>query len=150
MLQVGDKAPEFKLETQSGREVSLADFKGKKIALYFYPKDDTSGCTKQACSLRDGHATLQEKGVVVLGISPDDAKSHAKFATKHSLPFPLLVDTDHAVADAFGAWGEKSMYGRKFMGIMRTTFLIDENGTIQHIWKKPKVAEHADEILKAL
>ena len=116
MPDVGDKAPAFSLEDQSGKTVKLSDFKGKTVVLYFYPKDDTPGCTREACAFRDEHSALQKAGAVVLGVSPDSGPSHAKFAGKYKLPFPLLADTDHAVSEKYGAWGEKSLYGRKFMG----------------------------------
>lgn len=127
-LQIGDPAPDFTLPSDQGTTVHLSDFRGKRVVLYFYPKDDTSGCTTQACGFRDAYPQIEEKNAVVLGISPDDAKSHQKFKTKYDLPFLLLVDSDHAVAEAYGAWGEKSMYGRKYMGIIRSHFVIDETG----------------------
>lgn len=150
MLKTGDTAPDFTLPDQAGTPVSLSGFRGRTVVLYFYPKDNTPGCTNEACSFRDHYAALQEKGVVVLGVSPDSEASHQKFASKHDLPFPLLADTDHAVAEAFGAWGEKSLYGRKFMGLLRSTFLIDGDGVIRHVWKKPKTAIHAEEVLAKL
>lgn len=150
MLETGDTAPDFTLPDQAGTPVSLSGFRGRTVVLYFYPKDNTPGCTNEACSFRDHYAALQEKGVVVLGVSPDSEASHQKFASKHDLPFPLLADTDHAVAEAFGAWGEKSLYGRKFMGLLRSTFLIDGAGVIRHVWKKPKTAIHAEEVLAKL
>lgn len=150
MLTTGDTAPDFTLPDQAGTPVSLSGFRGRTVVLYFYPKDNTPGCTNEACSFRDHYAALQEKGVVVLGVSPDSEASHQKFASKHDLPFPLLADTEHAVAEAFGAWGEKSLYGRKFMGLLRSTFLIDGDGVIRHVWKKPKTAIHAEEVLAKL
>lgn len=149
MLKEGDKAPAFKGKNQDGKAVKLADFKGKKLALYFYPKDDTPGCTKQACSLRDGIADLQKVGISVVGVSIDDEKSHQKFIAKYELPFDLLADTDKSIVEAFGVWGEKSMYGKKYMGTHRKTFLIDEKGKIVKIFDKVKVSEHADEVLAA-
>ena len=147
MPQVGDEAPDFEAQTQTGETVSLSDYRGRKVALYFYPKDDTPGCTKQACNLRDNHQVLLDAGVAVLGVSGDDVASHDRFATKYDLPFPLLADPEHRILEAYGVWGEKNMYGRKFMGIKRTTFLIDEGGVIHHIFKRPKVSEHAEEVL---
>jgi peroxiredoxin Q/BCP len=149
-IQVGDKAPSFTLKDQSGTSVKLSDLKGKPVVLYFYPKDDTSGCTKQACAFRDEHSKLKRKGAVVLGVSPDDEKRHQKFIAKHELPFQLLVDGDHAVAEKYGAWGEKSMYGRKYFGIVRSTFLINAEGRVARIWTKVKVDGHVDEVLEAL
>ena len=149
LLEVGDKAPAFKTTDQDGDAVSLGDFKGKKVALYFYPKDDTPGCTKEACSFRDAWAKFRKKGVAVLGVSVDDEKSHRKFADKFSLPFPLLADTDKKIVTAYGVWGEKSMYGRKYMGIHRVTYLIDEKGKIAAVWPKVKPEDHADEVLAA-
>lgn len=150
MLQVGDAAPDFALSNGAGETIRLSDLRGKKVVLYFYPKDLTPGCTQEACDFRDRYAALQETGTVLLGVSPDSTKSHARFATKHTLPFPLLADEDHAVATAYGVWKEKSMYGRSFMGIERTTVLIDEDGKVARIWPKVKVAGHGDEVLAAL
>lgn len=147
MLQVGDHAPDFTLADGSGGTVTLSGLRGKRVVLYFYPKDLTPGCTQQACDFRDRYADLLAQGVVLLGVSPDSVKSHVRFAQKHDLPFPLLADEDQAVATAYGVWQEKSMYGRSFMGIVRTTFLIDEEGTITRIWPKVKVAGHGDEVL---
>lgn len=135
-LHIGDAAPDFALTSDQGTTVRLSDFRGKRVVLYFYPKDDTSGCTTQACGFRDAYPQIEEKNAVVLGISPDDAKSHQKFKTKYDLPFLLLVDGDHAVADAYGVWGEKSMYGRKYMGILRSHFVIDENGHLADVQVK--------------
>ena len=150
MLNIGDTAPDFTLPDQAGTPVSLSGFRGRTVVVYFYPKDNTPGCTNEACSFRDHYAALQDQGVVVLGVSPDSVASHQKFASKHDLPFPLLADTEHAVAESFGAWGEKSLYGRKFMGLLRSTFLIDGDGVIRHVWKKPKTAIHAEEVLAKL
>jgi thioredoxin-dependent peroxiredoxin len=150
LLEVGDKAPAFRTTDQDGDEVSLRDFKGKKVVLYFYPKDDTPGCTKEACSFRDGWSKFRRKGVAVLGVSVDDEKSHRKFADKFSLPFPLLADTDREIVKAYGVWGEKSMYGRKYMGTHRVTYLIDEKGKIVAVWPKVKPDAHADEVLAAV
>lgn len=149
MLKEGDKAPNFKGKDQNGNTVKLADFKGKRLALYFYPKDDTPGCTKQACSLRDADDIFSEKDIKVLGVSIDDETSHQKFISKFQLPFDLIADTDKKIVEDYGVWGEKSMYGRKYMGTLRKTFLIDEKGKIVKIFDKVKVAEHAAEVLKA-
>ena len=145
-----DPAPAFSLASTAGKNIGLKDLKGKKIVLYFYPKDDTPGCTKEACNFRDGIADLEKAGAVVLGVSPDDVASHEKFQKKFSLPFALLADTDHAVADAYGVWKEKSMYGKKYMGIERTTFIINGKGKIAKIFPKVKVEEHHAEVLAAL
>ena len=150
MLDVGDKAPAFSLEDQSGKTVKLSDFKGRKVVVYFYPKDDTPGCTREACAFRDEHSALQKAGAVVLGISPDSGPSHAKFAGKYKISFPLLADTDHSVSEKFGAWGEKTLYGRKFMGIIRSTFLVDEAGKVARVWPKVKVDGHVDQVLEAV
>ncbi len=150
MLEVGKKAPAFTLPDQDGRPVKLASFKGKPVVLYFYPKDDTPGCTQEACDFRDAYASLKRAGAVVLGVSPDDSKRHGRFAGKYKLPFTLLADTDHSVAEAYGAWAEKSMYGRKYMGIVRSTFLIDAEGKVARVWPKVKVGGHVDEVEKAL
>jgi peroxiredoxin Q/BCP len=149
LLEVGDKAPAFKTTDQDGDDVSLRDFKGRKVVLYFYPKDDTPGCTKEACSFRDGWSKFRRKGVTVLGVSVDDAKSHRKFADKFSLPFPLLADTEREIVKAYGVWGEKSMYGRKYMGTHRVTYLVNEKGKIAAVWPKVKPENHADEVLAA-
>ena len=149
LLEVGEKAPAFRTTDQDGDEVSLGDFKGKKVVLYFYPKDDTPGCTKEACSFRDGWSKFRRKGVAVLGVSVDDEKSHRRFADKFSLPFRLLADTDKDIVKAYGVWGEKSMYGRKYMGTHRVTYLVDERGKIAAVWPKVKPEGHADEVLAA-
>jgi len=146
-LQTGDPAPEILAKDQSGNEVKLSDFKGKKVILYFYPKDDTPGCTAQACNLRDNYDSLLSKGYAVLGVSVDDEKSHQKFIKKFDLPFPLLADTDHTIVEAYGVWVEKSMYGRTYMGTARTTFVIDENGIISEIIQKVDTKNHTDQIL---
>lgn len=150
MLKAGDKAPAFTLKDTRGNAVKLADLKGKRVALYFYPKDMTPGCTREACDLRDHFPSLKKNNVVVLGVSKDDQVSHQKFTAEYDLPFPLLSDPDHAVAEKYGAWGEKKLYGRSFMGIKRMTFLIDENGKIARIIDKVKVDDHAAQILDAL
>jgi thioredoxin-dependent peroxiredoxin len=147
---LGSKAPDFKLPDHSGNTVSLSQLAGKSVVLYFYPKDNTSGCTVEACDFRDEHSALEKAGAVVLGVSPDDAKSHQKFVTKFNLPFPLLVDEGHKIAEAYGVWGEKSLYGRKFLGITRATFLIDAQGKVKHVWPKVKVKGHVTEVLSAL
>ena len=149
MLKEGDKAPEFNSKDQNGNSVSLKDLKGKRVVLYFYPKDDTPGCTKEACSFRDADDVFNAKGIKVLGVSTDDEKSHQKFISKFQLPFDLLADTDKSIVEAYGVWGEKSMYGKKYMGTFRKTFLIDESGVIVKIFEKVNVAEHADEVLAA-
>jgi len=148
-LSVGKKAPAFKGKDQNGKDISLADFKGKVIVLYFYPKDDTPTCTIQACNLRDNFGLLRNKGLVVIGVSPDEMAKHKKFETKYQLPFTLLADPTLSIIEKYGVWGEKSMYGKKYMGLIRTTFLIDENGKIQKIFSKPNAKEHAQEILEA-
>lgn len=147
-LQVGDVAPDFETRDQNGNPVRLSDFRGKKVVLYFYPKDDTPGCTAEACSLRDNYEHLQQVGYEVLGVSVDDEKSHQKFIKKYNLPFSLLADTDHTIVEAYGVWQEKSMYGRKFMGIVRTTFVLDEKGVISEIITKIDTQKHAEQILK--
>ena len=146
-LTEGQKAPAFAAADQTGKTVRLSAFKGKNLVLYFYPKDLTSTCTTQACNLRDNHTQLNKKGFVVIGVSPDDEKSHQKFITKNKLPFTLITDTDHAIALAYGVWGEKKMYGNTYMGIHRTTFIIDAAGKIERIIAKPKSSTHAQEIL---
>jgi peroxiredoxin Q/BCP len=149
-LTVGAKAPAFSAPDQSGKIVSLSDFKGKTVVLYFYPKDDTPGCTAEACSFRDEHSVFLQKGAVVLGVSPDSAKSHTKFTEKFSLPFPLLADEDHTICEAYGVWVEKSMYGKTYMGVERSTFVIDSKGKLKAIYRKVKPAEHMAEVLATL
>ena len=149
-LEPGTKAPAFSLPTGDGSTLSLKDLKGKKVVLYFYPKDNTSGCTQEACDFRDDHAALKRKGAVVIGVSIDSIASHGKFSAKYGLPFPLLSDEEKEMVKAYGVWKEKSMYGRKYMGIERTTFVIDEKGLITHIFPKVKVSGHSKEILAAL
>ena len=150
MIKAGDKAPAFSLVSGDGTMVSLKDFKGKKIVLYFYPKDNTSGCTREACSFQENLSALKEMGAVLLGVSADDVSSHARFATKYDLSFPLLSDEKKEILKAYGVWNEKSMYGRKYMGIERTTFVIDERGTIAHVFMKVKVEGHVKEVLDVL
>ena len=150
MLEVGDKAPDFSGVDEKGQKISLKDFKGSTVVLYFYPKDDTTGCTAEACDFRDSYSRLKRKGVVLLGVSPDSEKSHQKFKTKYDLPFPLIADTEKTIAHAYDVWQEKSMYGRKYMGIIRSTFVIDEKGKIKAIFPKVKVKGHVDEVLNAL
>ena len=147
-LEPGDKAPDFKVNDQDGNPVSLSDFKGKKVVLYFYPKDNTPGCTAEACNLRDNYSTLQKQGYEILGVSTDSEKSHQKFIEKQSLPFRLLADTDKEIHEKYGTWVEKSMYGRKYMGTARMTFVIDENGKIERVIEKVKTKDHAAQILK--
>lgn len=146
-LQPGTPAPDFTARDQNGNTHRLADYRGRKVALYFYPKDDTSGCTAQACNLRDNQAALTQAGIQVLGVSIDSEKSHQKFATKYELPFPLLVDEEKKLVQDYGVWQEKSMYGRKYMGTMRYTFLIDEQGNIEKIITKVDTKNHAAQLL---
>ena len=149
-VKVGQKAPDFTALNDAGQKVKLSDLKGKKIVLYFYPKDDTPGCTVEACAFRDGIDEVKSRGAVVLGVSVDSVESHKKFKNKFDLNFPLLSDADKAIVQAYGTWKEKSMYGKKFIGIERTTFIIDEQGRISHIFPKVKVDEHYDQVLDAL
>ena len=146
--EIGKPAPAFTANNQHGNPVSLADFSGKKLVLYFYPKDDTPGCTAEACSLRDNYDALLAQGYAIVGVSPDDEKKHTKFITKYNLPFDLLADTDNAIALAYGVWIEKSMYGRKYMGIARTTFVINEKGNLEEIIEKVDTKNHAQQLLK--
>ena len=149
-MNTGEKAPDYLGTNEAGKEIRLSDYKGKKVVLYFYPKDMTSGCTAQACNLRDHYSELQQAGYEVIGVSINDAKSHQKFIEKNQLPFTLIADTEHRLTEAFGAWGEKSMYGRKYMGTFRTTFVINEEGIIERILlpKEVKTKDHAAQILK--
>lgn len=147
-LKVGDKAPAFEGIDQDEKPIKLSDFKGKKLALYFYPKDNTPGCTAQACNLRDNYNALLEAGYAVVGISSDSAKKHQNFIKKHELPFPLIADEDKSIHEQFGTWVKKQMYGREYMGTARTTFIIDENGVIEEIIEKVKTKDHTDQILK--
>ncbi len=146
-LKEGDKAPDFSLKNQDGKTLTLKDYKGKKIALYFYPKDDTPGCTAESCNLRDNYSVLKKKGYEVIGVSIDSEKSHKKFANKFSLPYSLLADTEKDMVNNYGVWGEKTLFGRKYMGIIRTTFIIDENGKIEKIIKDVETADHTSQIL---
>lgn len=150
MIDEGDRVPDLELDTDGGGRVKLSDYEGRKVVLYFYPKDNTSGCTIEACEFRDASPQLEERNAVILGVSPDGVKSHDKFKMKYDLNFPLLADEDHALAEAFGVWKEKSMYGRKYMGIERSTFLIDEEGRVEKVWRKVKARGHADEVADAL
>jgi len=149
-LQPGDKAPDFSTIDDQGNKVALKDFRGKKVVLYFYPKDNTSGCTKQACELRDNYSKFAKLDAVVLGVSPDPQKAHVKFKTKFDLPFPLLVDEDKKIINAYDVWHQKSLYGVKFMGVVRTTFVIDEKGRITHVFPKVKVPDHLELVMAAL
>lgn len=149
-LKEGQQAPDFTAKDQHGENISLAQFSGKKVVLYFYPKDDTPGCTAEACDFRDNYQGLIAQGIVVLGVSVDDEKSHQKFATKHNLPFTLLADTEKEIVNAYSVWGEKNNYGKKYMGINRTTFLIDEKGVITHIVKKVDTKNATAQVLELL
>ena len=150
MVEEGNPAPGFTLTSDSGEQVSLESLRGQPVVLYFYPKDDTPGCTAQACGIRDAWAEFQATGAVVLGVSPDDEASHATFKDKYDLPFSLLADTDHAVADAYGVWGEKKYAGKTYMGVLRSTFVIDADGNVARAFPNVKPAEHADQVLEAL
>jgi thioredoxin-dependent peroxiredoxin len=149
MLKEGSAAPQFSTTDANGDTVSLKDLRGEKVVLYFYPKDDTPGCTKEACSFRDAFSKFKKRGIRVLGVSPDSENSHKKFTAKYKLPFTLLADTDHSIADAYGAYGQKKFMGRTYMGVLRSTFLIDEKGKIKKIFSKVKPDEHADQVLEA-
>jgi len=146
-LKEGDLAPAFSALNEKGQTVNLADYQGKKLVLYFYPKDDTPGCTAESCSLRDGYPRFQSQGFEILGVSPDSVKKHVKFQDKYSLPFNLLADEDHAVAEAYGVWGEKKFMGRAYMGIFRTTFVIDETGKIERVISKVDTGNHTEQLL---
>ena len=148
MLKKGDKAPDFSAVDQNGNLVTLSALEGSKVVVYFYPKDDTPGCTKEACNLRDNHSALLEKGFIVIGVSPDDEKSHAKFASKYNLPFSLIPDPELAIIKAFGAWGKKSMYGKEYEGLLRTTFIINEEGIVDEVIQKVKTDDHSNQIFK--
>jgi thioredoxin-dependent peroxiredoxin len=149
-IQEGDTAPDFNLKADDGRDVRLSDFRGKPVVLYFYPKDDTPGCTKEACAFRDRRQDMEERGAVVLGVSPDTVASHVEFRDKYSLNFPLLADPDHQVAESYGAWGEKTFMGRTSTGIRRSTFLIDQEGKVARAWHKVSVDGHDEQVLAAL
>jgi thioredoxin-dependent peroxiredoxin len=149
-LKIGDKAPDFKSKDQEGKEIKLSDYKGKKLLLYFYPKDNTPGCTAEACDLRDNFEEFTKQGIEIIGVSPDSEKSHQNFIQKHNLPFRLIADTDKKILEDYGVWAEKKMYGRTYMGVLRTSFLIDENGMIQEIFDKVKTKEHSSQIFKEL
>jgi peroxiredoxin Q/BCP len=149
MLKEGSTAPAFRANDAEGNSISLKELRGQKVVLYFYPKDDTPGCTKEACSFRDGFAKFKREDIKVIGVSPDKEAKHKKFAAKYDLPFTLLADTDKAIAEAYGVWGEKKFMGRTYMGVLRTTFLIDEKGKIKKIFEKVKPEEHASEVLAA-
>jgi peroxiredoxin Q/BCP len=150
VLKIGDPAPDFTLRSDAGTEVSLAALRGRPVVLYFYPKDDTPGCTTQACGLRDVHSELEREGAVVLGVSPDSEKSHVKFKEKYGLPFTLLADTDHEVAEQYGVWAEKKYMGRTYWGVLRSTFVIDADGNLKRVMHKVKPDTHADDVLAAL
>jgi peroxiredoxin Q/BCP len=150
VVEEGKPAPDFSLPSDSGEEIRLSDLRGTPVVLYFYPKDDTPGCTAQACGIRDAWGEFSAAGAVVLGVSPDDEGSHAKFKAKYGLPFALLADTDHAVAEAYGVWGEKSMYGKTYMGVDRSTFVIGPDGNVAKVFLKVKPDAHADQVLEAL
>ena len=150
MVDEGQQAPDFELSSDSGEPVKLSELRGKPVVLYFYPKDDTPGCTLQACEIRDAYDDFREKGAVVLGVSPDDEASHVKFKKKYKLPFTLLADPDHRVAEQYGVWKERNMYGKKSMGIERSTFVIDEDGKVAKTLRRVKPDEHAAQVLEAL
>ena len=150
MVEEGKPAPEFTLTSDAGTRVSLSDLRGKPVVLYFYPRDDTPGCTKQACGIRDSWGEFERRGAVVLGVSPDTESSHVRFKQKFGLPFTLLADPDHATAEAYGVWVEKSMYGKTYMGVERSTFVIDGNGTLVKVMRKVKPDTHAADVLAAL
>lgn len=149
-IESGQTAPDFELNDQEGQPVRLSDYRGRPVVIYFYPKDDTPGCTRQACAFRDRKVDIEKTGAALLGISPDSSQSHAAFAAKHQLNFPLLADPDHKVAETYGAWREKKQYGKAFMGLQRSTFVIDAEGVVQKVWKNVKVDGHDEAVLKAL
>jgi peroxiredoxin Q/BCP len=150
VVEEGKPAPDFELRSDSGESVKLSDLRGKQVGLYFYPKDDTPGCTTQACGIRDAYGEFEREGAVVLGVSPDDERAHAKFKKKFELPFTLLADTDHGVADEYGVWVEKKYMGKTYMGVDRSTFVIDADGTVKRVLRKVKPDTHADDVLAAL
>ncbi len=149
-IQEGETAPDFTLTADDGREVKLSGLRGQPVVLYFYPKDDTPGCTKEACAFRDRNAEIRERGAVVLGVSPDDVASHGRFRDKYSLNFPLLADPGHQVAETYGAWREKTLYGKTSLGLQRSTYLIDREGKVNKVWRRVNVDGHDEEVLKAL
>lgn len=150
MIDVGDMAPDFTLPSDSGEPVRLADLRGTRVVLYFYPKDDTSGCTKEACGFRDALPAINQRNATVLGVSPDPVRSHERFRDKYQLNFPLLADEDHRVAAAYGAWGKKKMYGREYEGVLRSTFVIDSDGRVEQVYRKVRPAGHAEVVLAEL
>jgi peroxiredoxin Q/BCP len=150
VIKEGVKAPDFKLDTDEGTKVALKDFRGKNVVLYFYPKDDTPGCTREACAFRDSFAAIKKTGAVILGVSPDSTASHGKFKTKYKLPFPLLSDPERTVAKKYGAFGEKVLYGRKMLGMIRSTFVIDTKGVVRKVFPKVRVDGHSEKVLEAL
>jgi peroxiredoxin Q/BCP len=150
MVEEGKPAPDFELQSDTGDTVRLSDFRGKPVVVYFYPKDDTPGCTTQACGIRDNYEAFGERGAVVLGISPDDESSHVKFKEKYGLPFTLLADPTHEVAEAYGVWGERKLYGKTYMGVERSTFLIDPDGNVSDVMRRVKPDTHVDQVLAAL
>ena len=150
MINEGDQAPDFTLQSDAGTDVTLSSLRGRPVVLYFYPRDDTPGCTTQACGIRDAYGEFERAGAVVLGVSPDDESSHVKFREKYELPFTLLADTDHAVAERYGAWGEKKFAGKSYLGVKRSTFVIGEDGTVKKVMHNVKPATHADDVLAAL
>jgi peroxiredoxin Q/BCP len=150
VLKEGDKAPAFSGKDQDGNKVSLSDFKGKKLVLYFYPEADTPTCTIESCNLRDNYASLKKHGLEIVGVSPDDEKKQKKFETKYKLPFPLIADTSHSILEKYGVWDQKKLFGREYVGVLRTTFVIDEKGVIQKIFTRPKNKAHAQEIIASL
>jgi peroxiredoxin Q/BCP len=150
VIEEGKPAPDFELQSDGGETVKLSSLRGRPVVLYFYPKDDTPGCATQACGIRDAYGEFERAGAVVLGVSPDDESSHVRFRKKHDLPFTLLADTDHAVSEQYGVWGEKSFAGRKYMGVKRSTFVIDADGTVKTVMHDVKPATHADDVLAAL
>jgi peroxiredoxin Q/BCP len=150
VVEEGKPAPDFELASDSGETVKLSDLRGKQVVLYFYPKDDTPGCTTQACGIRDAYSEFQREGAVILGVSPDDERSHVRFKEKYELPFTLLADTDHHVADQYGVWGEKNYRGRNYWGVERSTFVIDADGNVKRVMRKVKPDTHADEVLATL
>jgi thioredoxin-dependent peroxiredoxin len=150
VIEEGKPAPDFELPTDSGETIKLSDLRGKPVVLYFYPKDDTPGCTTQACGIRDAYGEFERAGAVVLGVSPDNERSHVKFKDKYELPFTLLADTEHSVAEQYGVWGQKSFAGKKYMGVNRSTFVIDADGNVKRVMHDVKPANHADDVLEAL